>query len=108
MKPQASAIGMLIASLVSASAFAADVQIAKPTTRIDFNKMIDSNNAEKSNLQKTVAGEETQSDSEVATDQRKTMDFIDIEMMQKDENRPVVDRRFNSEGEPRVAPEFGS
>lgn len=105
MKPQVKILGLLIASVVSASAFA-DSEISKPTTRIDFNKMIDKNNHEKNDLQKSVAGKEEPMDSEVAADQRKAMDFIDIEMMQKNEGRPVVDRRFNSEGEPRVETAF--
>ena len=104
MKAQYKILGMVIASLISAIAFA-DSDIKKPSTRIDFNKMIDQNNNEKDDLQKVTAAkgsdESQQQEQTASDDKKKVMDFVDVEVGMG-QARPVVDRRFNSVGQARV------
>lgn len=105
MKTQYKIVAVVIASLISSGAFA-DSIMKKPTTRIDFNKMIDENNNDKSDLQKSVATTSDQDAEQAAsTEQQKVMDFVDVEVGMG-QARPVVDRRFNSVGEAKVEKRF--
>lgn len=104
MKTQIKIVAVVIASLLSVSAFA-ESTLKKATTRIDFNNMIDSNNRDKNSLQQSVATEANEAEQTAAADQKKVMDFVDIEVGMG-QARPVVDRRFNSIGEARVDTTF--
>lgn len=94
---------MLIAGL----GFQAQAQFneKKAPTRIDFNRMINDNNNTRSELKKDIdqkanAAASEEDDAQVATDKKKVVDFVDVEVGWG-ENPPVVDRRFDSVGEAR-------
>ncbi len=109
MKAQYKIMGLVIASVISTSVFAVEPVAPKPVTRIDFNKMIDQNNGDKSDLQKSVdVGMDKSADNSavnVQEDKNKVLDFIDVEVGMGPQ-RPIVDRRFNSTDAPRIATEF--
>ena len=107
MKAQYKIIGMAIVSLITMSA-AAELAIEKPSTRIDFNTMIDANNNNKEDLQKSVVNKMEVSPEQAAEaneDKAKVMDLVDVEIG-LGQDRPIVDRRFNSIGEAIVDPRF--
>jgi hypothetical protein len=81
----------------------ADMAVKKEATRIDFNKMIDENNSQRADLQKDIANKDAQKTDaqETESDKKKVYDFVDMEVS-AGKARPVVDRRFNSVGQPRV------
>ena len=94
----------VVITMMSSFAFA-DPSAQKPVTRIDFNKMIDEGNTNKNQLQKTVdedIAKQPVVGNRIQEDKAKVLDFIDVEIGLS-EQRPVVDRRFNSVGEPRIA-----
>lgn len=105
MKAQYKILGLVIVSMISGSVFAESIQ--KPSTHIDFNKMIEDNNSSKQDLQKIVSNkmEVESNQAEENADKQKVMDLVDVEIG-IGQDRPVVDRRFNSVGEAVVAPEF--
>ena len=109
MKAQYKITGMVVTALLSAGAFA-EPAMQKTATRIDFNKMIDENNINQRDLQASVTNkmdktEPAASESVVKDDKKKVLDLIDVEIG-VGQDRPVVDRRFNSVGEPRVDAEL--
>lgn len=90
---------MLVFASLSPTAFAESLKKTSP--RIDFNKMIDENNHQKTKLQ----NQETSSDKLVEAKKkhkRKVIDFKDVEVGWGDDSTPLVDRRFDSVGEPRM------
>ena len=107
MKAQYKILTAMIAIMTSSTVFAELPQ--KSATRIEFNSMIDKNNMDKQNLQKTVANKMVmEPEVSASADQRKVLDLVDIEVG-VGEDRPVVsDRRFNSIGEPVVDSRFNS
>lgn len=94
---------MVTISMFSVNAMAELTQ-KKEVTRIDFNKMIDENNSERADLQREIVKKEVSVNEDGATDaeKQKVYDFVDMEVG-SGKTRPVVDRRFNSVGTPRVA-----
>jgi hypothetical protein len=110
MKAQTQMIGLVVAMLLVPSAFAEETAAKKAVTRIDFNKMIDANSSDKNDLEKSVNDKVAVKGKPVAktnTDKNAVIDFVDEEMNMAKE-RPIVDRRFNSVGAPRIATEFSN
>jgi hypothetical protein len=107
MKTQFKILASLIASLACSTAFADLPQ--KSATRIDFNNMIDSNNTDKQQLQKTVSNKmATEEDASSVADQKKVLDLVDVEVGVGEDRPVVVDRRYNSVGEPVVDKSFSN
>lgn len=97
---------LALATMISSGA-AADIN-QKPGLRVDFNKMIDTNNNETSELHESIDKNTNVADAKELrskvkkNDRRKVIDFVDVEVGWGEENPPVVDRRFDSVGEPRT------
>ncbi|MGE0527109.1 MAG: hypothetical protein AB7G93_15815 [Bdellovibrionales bacterium] len=112
MKNAKSVMTVSFAVLVMAlsSVSFADSPIQKPALRVDWNRMIEETHQEKQKLHgglehaadesAPVAVEKTASAS--AKEKEKVIDFIDMEVGLGDTPGPVVDRRFDSVGEPRA------
>jgi hypothetical protein len=103
MKTQVTILGVMITAVISWGA-QADDSIRKPLTRIDFNKMIDESNTDKEQLHNQIPSAPEEDSTAAAVkknDKAKVMDFVDVEIG-VGEDRPVVDRRFNSVGEAKV------
>lgn len=82
----------------------------KSATHINFNKMIDDSGVEKSEVETKVSdrldrAQEPQprqvKNERKASDRNKVINFVDVEVSVGKE-RPIVDRRFNSDGDPVV------
>lgn len=71
--------------------------LRKESLHVDFNKMIDENNHEKTKLQDQSSNQEAKKKHK-----RKTIDFKDVEVGWGDDSAPLVDRRFDSVGAPRI------
>lgn len=99
---KAQILTLLSLTLLSSIALA-DSTMQKPVTRIDFNKMIDEGQSRESELQKSVSHKVAKKAlvKRIKSDKIKVLDFIDVEM-NLGENRPVVDRRFNSIGAAKI------
>jgi hypothetical protein len=109
MKAQYKILAAVIATLACGTAFADLPQ--KAATRIEFNSMIDQNNADKQDLQKTVAGkadDDSTVTAAVPADKKKVMDLVDVEVGVVEDRPVVMDRRYNSVSAPVVAPEFSN
>lgn len=98
---------LMIATLIGAapSLANADLADAKTPLRIDFNKMINENSREQVQLrmqldQHPELAEKTNRHQEI--ERAEVSDFIDVEVGFDSEVKPVVDRRFDSVGDPRV------
>ncbi len=106
MKTQTKLMGLVVASLMLPSAFA-ETTPKKENLRIDFNKMIEDNSGKQNELEKGVTNkvDKQGQSSPLASDKQKVVDLIDVEVNLNKE-RPLVDRRFNSFGEPHIATEF--
>ena len=87
-------ICMLVLSLQAQAL--ADTIVTKPTTPIDFNKMIEDNNVEKAHLVHRAA--QSPRAERKKPSNSKVIDFIDVEIG-VGETPKVVDRRFDSVGE---------
>ena len=74
----------------------------KPVTRIDFNKMIDENNSTRKELVQTHSEVSLEAELDRNDERIKVIDFVDVEVG-LGEAPPIVDRRFDSVGEPRIA-----
>jgi phosphoribulokinase len=109
------AITVLFVS-TSVSASNTGSKIAERTaTHINFNKMIDDSGAEKTQVENKVNDRldraQMQSPRQAnterkASDRSKVINFVDVEVGVGKE-RPIVDRRFNSDGDP-VVVQIGS
>lgn len=107
MKAQTRWMGIVVAALLLPSAFAESAP-KREAVRIDFNKMIDANSSDKRDLEKSVVNKmdkQVARKGNIASDKKKVVDLIDVEVNMSKE-RPIVDRRFNSVGDIRVAKEF--
>ncbi|NJL26170.1 MAG: hypothetical protein HC902_14120 [Calothrix sp. SM1_5_4] len=95
-------IALAITLLFSSAAFA-DLANHKSPTRIDFNQMIDEANLQKQALHKEVASKSAAKNSKSAKkdDKNNVIDFIDVEVG-VGQAPSLVDRRFDSVGEPAV------
>jgi hypothetical protein len=104
MKHKTQMIAVLIAVALGSPA-SADVVTTKPATRIDFNKMIDESNLQKSALHKDVKNQAAQAKAatERTDDKDKVIDFIDVEVG-IGQTPALVDRRYDSVGDARVVP----
>ena len=91
----------LVLFVMSSAIAMAEQAPSKQATRIDFNKMIDENNSQKAELQKDLGNRGEAKAASSAADKKRVSDFVDVEVGWG-KNRPVVDRRFNSVGKPRV------
>jgi hypothetical protein len=105
-------IMIIAAAMTSVGSIAFADLPQKAATRIEFNSIIDQNNAEKQDLQKTVYNKADSEDAKdaaaPAADQKRVMDLVDIEVGVSEDRPVVVDRRYNSVGEPIVDKEFSS
>lgn len=109
MKTQLQVIATL-ATLVAAGVVHADLP-QKAATRIEFNNMIDSNNNEKQELQKVTSKSDSEDDSvteQTEVEKKKVLDLVDMEVGVGEDRPVVVDRRFNSVGEPVVDKSFSN
>jgi hypothetical protein len=98
-------------AVISSVASAGDLG-RKPALHVDFNKMIDQNNIEKSQLHDSIGerinlsaeeGQKLQAETDRNSDRNKVIHFIDVEVAGSgEEAAPVVDRRFDSVGKPRT------
>jgi hypothetical protein len=107
MKAQTKILGLFLSAAFVASVHA-ESTVNKEAMRIDFNRMIDANANDKSDLEKRLAEKSQRKRSQeiaVQSDKQKVIDFVDVEINLSKE-RPIVDRRFNSVDEPHMAPEF--
>ena len=98
MKASVTILSLALATMSLAS-HADNSSVTKSQTHIDFNKMIDDNNSDQSDLQKTIdqknaANAPADQDKTVTDDKKKVLDFVDVEVG-VGQDRPVVDRRFN-------------
>lgn len=108
MKAQIKILSIILATAASYSAHASDIG-HKEHTRIEFNSMIDQNNSTKDQLQKSVSNKMAVQDEESASaDQKKVMDLVDVEVGVREDKPTVVDRRYNSVGEPIVDKTFSN
>lgn len=108
MKAQLKIAGLVIAALAGSTAFAA-ADLQKAATRIEFNNMIDHNNKEKTQLQQTVANKmAVEPEDDAKADQKKVLDLVDVEVGVGEDRPVVVDRRYNSVGEPIVDKTFSN
>jgi len=85
----------------------------KAATRIEFNSLIDNNNQDSTTLQKSMVGMEDKdapapADDATVKDQKKVLDLVDVEVGVGQDRPVVVDRRYNSVGEPIVDPSFSN
>jgi hypothetical protein len=110
MNAQYKILAATIAILACTPAFASDLP-QKSATRIEFNRMIDKNNADKQALQQSVSNEmEVEPDTAASpvADQKKVLDLVDVEVGVGEERPVVVDRRYNSVGEPVIDAQFSN
>ena len=92
----------------SSTAVYADQLGEHPATHIDFNKMIDESGTNKTELHDSISAPEQPvsttsktSTGEHQDEQKKVLDFVDLELGLS-ADRPIVDRRVNSVSTPRV------
>lgn len=89
-------LASLLLTGLSMSAFA-----EQSKTRIDFNRMIDENNHERTALYKDLGNKvDNTLNGESEAERAKVVDFVDVEVGWG-EGAPVVDRRFDSIGKSR-------
>ena len=94
---------LMMAVLVSASAAAdpADVNLTKASFHADFNKMIDSNNNVKKDIQKHIDQSLVDVYAEEDPDRSRVLDLVDLEVgWVNGAPNQIVDRRFNSIADP--------
>lgn len=110
MKAQIKITSLMVLSLMSFGVVA-ETSIAKASTRIDFNRIINDNNHKRTELHKDIDGHAVQAELTEEDAQRgQVVDFVDLEMGWQDnkENpvvettRPMPDRRYNSVGAARI------
>jgi hypothetical protein len=108
MKATFKILATVIAGIACSTAFADLPQ--KAATRIDFNNMIDSNNSDKQQLEKTVSNKMAvePEDSASVADQKKVLDLVDVEVGVGEDRPVVVDRRYNSVGEAVIDKSFSN
>lgn len=95
---------LLTLSMTFSLAALAESPVSKSALRVDFNKMIEENNVQRKEIKQdvdaAVADEKVQ---QKTADKSKAIDFIDVEIG-VGQAPSVVDRRYDSVGEPRLAP----
>lgn len=99
MNSQFKILAALMMGMMTSVAYA-DNSIQKTATPIDFNKMINEGTADQEQLHNKLEPSQTDDDAAVSADKAKVMDLVDEEI-NMGESRPVVDRRFNSVGNPK-------
>jgi hypothetical protein len=111
MKAQLTILATLITGMACGVVVHADLP-QKATTRIEFNSLIDSNNQDKTDLQKSMVGKmdkDTPAPADATEkDQKKVLDLVDVEVGLGQDRPVVVDRRYNSVGEPIVDKSFSN
>jgi hypothetical protein len=94
---------LTIASLLltfSASAFAGGTA-TKQALQVDFNRMIEDNNAHQAEIRNDINAKAQALDEEQQAEKQKVINFVDVEVGWG-EAPPVVDRRYDSVGEARI------
>lgn len=81
---------------------------AKSPLRADFNKMIDEGNIKKENIVDTLDQNTLAREADVSSEQKKVIDFVDVEVGWGTDSGTVVDRRFDSVSEPLIADQESS
>jgi hypothetical protein len=109
MSVQTKLLTVAVLSMMTTYAAAESEITERARTRIDFNKMIATNNVDKQDLQNKVNGQVTadQQQQHQSAENKKVMDFVDVEIgigraRPVVVDRPTVDRRFNSSSEPKL------
>lgn len=107
MKAHYKILASLIAIVACGKAFA-DLP-KKAATRIDFNNMIDSNNVDKQQLQKTVTNKMAEEPETASNaDHKKVLDLVDVEVGVGEDRPVVMDRRYNSVGDAVIDKSFSN
>lgn len=90
-------MGLILAS-VSLTANAEGLE--KKTSKINFNAMIDNSGQQRQNLHSELEDFYDKGQLPETKDARKVVDFVDVELHWGGQQKSVVDRRFDSIGEP--------
>ena len=93
---------LIVLGAVAALNARADVAISKPALSVDFNKMINDGISQKTALKNDVDARTAEPATEEEAESAKVHDFVDVEVGWGHASDNVVDRRFDSVGEPKI------